>query len=214
MKTHLELLIEARRVESLGRQYADEHRRSMADGSASDFFAPRILVTFPESHFTGVDGVRTRERWMEVAMTEGALEYRLWEVEREETASGELVRDIGPVFLMGSDSAFDVLDEAEELTEKERLGEALAPFMARTEKDEFVESIDPTIVEEIENIVAAGDLTPSTRIRTKADIVDFLEGRLDPSEFIAATIERQRWREDVREVLTERVDQRMVIAGP
>ncbi len=73
MKTHLELLIEARRVESLGRLYADEHRRSMADGSASDFFAPRILVKFPESHFTGVDGVRTRERWIEVAMTADAL---------------------------------------------------------------------------------------------------------------------------------------------
>lgn len=213
MKTHGEMLSEARRVEALGRDFAEEWQRAGVSGGSA-FIAPRTLATFPASHITGVDGMRTRERWLEVAMEEGALEYRLIEAEREETASGELVRDIGPVYLMGSDSAFDVIDEAEELIEKDRLGEALAPFMARAEKDEFVDSIDPAVVEEIENIVATADLTPAARLNTKAGIIDLLEGRLDPSEFISATIERQRWRERQCEVITERAGERMVIGEP
>jgi len=203
MKTRNEILVDAQRIEALGRQLGDHYRGVIGDGAES-LHASRVLVRYPESRFTGVDVVRTRERWIEARVVDGVVNYQLREVERKMNVSGVFVHDHGPAVLMASASAFDVLNDAEERTENERLGEALAPFMAQKENDS-AESTNPTIVKEIEGVVGAGDLPPSLRIRTKAEIVDFLAGRLTPSEFITNAIQRQRWREEVRELRFERM---------
>lgn len=222
MKTHDELLIEARRIEALGRQYAADQRRARDDAFAPAKLPARELMAFPESRtrvapLAGGDGeitYRRTARWVEVAMVEGALEYRLFQSESSSINSGKDAREAEPFYVMASDSAFDVLTEGYELAEKERLAEALAPFSERIGDEETINSIEPTLVEEIENIVGAEDLTPPERIHAKTDIVAFLEGRLEPSEFIAAAIERHGRRENVAERLVERHGERMLIGEP
>jgi hypothetical protein len=72
-----------------------------------------------------------------------------------------------------------------------------------------LEDADPDLIEEIETFVEADQLLPSARLRTRADIVEFLEGRLSPSEFISAAIERQGPRPQNRERVAELLNKRM-----
>ncbi|ACB77757.1 hypothetical protein [Opitutus terrae] len=160
MKTHQELLIEARRTEALGSAYADDYQRAIA---ANDSLAARVVMTFSGDR-TRLEAFRESQeraashhihRWIEAAVVDGILEYRLLQTEdREDGVSVE------PEFVLGSDSAFDVLAEAYELEESERLGEVLAPFMERMEADGVADSIEPSAVEEVEQIVRAGELPP------------------------------------------------------
>jgi hypothetical protein len=59
------------------------------------------------------------------------------------------------------------------------------------------------VVEQIEKIVEADELTPAARLHAKADIVEFLEGRLDPGDFINAAVVRHYH----RELETESIEQ-------
>jgi hypothetical protein len=62
---------------------------------------------------------------------------------------------------------------------------------------------DPADVAQVEEILEADALPVSDRMRAKAEIVDFLEGRLEASAFIEHAIDRQR----LREVCAERETQ-------
>lgn len=186
-------------MEALGSAYADEYRRAIA---ANDSLAARVVMTFSRDR-TRFESLRESQerasshhihRWIEAAMIDGAVEYRLLQTEdRDDGVCDE------PEFVLGSDSAFDVLAEGHELEESERLGEVLAPFLERMEADGLAESVEPSAVEAIEQIVRAGELTPGERIHAKADIVAFLEGQLGPSEFILAVVERHRRRQNETE---------------
>lgn len=214
MKTHQELLIEARRMEALGSAYADDYQRAIA---ANDSLAARVVMTFSRDR-TRIESLRESQerassfhihRWIEAAMIDGALEYRLLQMEdRDDGVSVE------PEFVLGSDSAFDVLAEGYELEESERLGEVLAPFMERIEADGVADTIEPSAVEEIEQIVRAGELTPGERMHAKADIVAFLEGQLGPSEFISAVVGRHRRRQSETETISESRGERLCIDTP
>jgi hypothetical protein len=57
-------------------------------------------------------------------------------------------------------------------------------------------------------------LSPADRMRTKAEIVDFLGGRLEPGALIARNIERQSSREAHREHLVERHEHKLTIGEP
>jgi hypothetical protein len=202
MKTHRDLLVEARRLEGLGSEYTRE----------GDFSAARVLLSLPDSSLRQ-PSVATEERavmrrWIDVAMVEGMLEYRLWE---SGSTSEDAAKPTEPRFVTGSDSAFDVLAEGYERCERDRLAEALAPFAERAERKEIGETIDPTLVEEIEEIVEADELSPAARLHAKADIVGFLEGRLDPSDFINVAINRQYRREMETEAIEQRAAERMAI---
>lgn len=222
MKTHREIVIEAQRLEEAGRQFADEHRRTSARRiSAADAFC--VLFAFPESrftsHFGGVgdgESVHTHRcfRRIEAAIVGDALEYRLLQDEIETTAPGAVVQAIGPMLMLTSDSAAEVLEEGYECAEQERLSEVLAPFMERAEAGKFVESVEPQLVEEIEAIVGAGDLLPAARLHMKSDIVKLLDGRIEPDEFITAAIARQRHREVACEIIAERRGERVLIDQP
>jgi hypothetical protein len=214
MKTHQELLIEARRIEALGSAYADDYQRAI---EANNSFAARVVMTFSgdRTRFESLRESQEREsthhihRWIEAAMIDGILEYRLLQTEaREDGVSVE------PEFVLGSDSALDVLAEGYELEESERLGEVLAPFLERMEADGVADTIEPSAVEEIEQIVRAGELTPGERMHMKADIVAFLEGQLGPSEFILAVVERHRRRQSETEIISESRGERLCIDTP
>lgn len=222
MKTHREIQEEARRLEQLGWQYWNERRAPGANalGATASDTASRLLLALPDSRFTtehfGSEPIHThcRSRRIEVALDGDAPEFRLLQDEIETTASGSVVREIGPVLMLRSDSAADVLEDGYELGEEERLGELLAPFADRIEEMDLVDEVDPALVERIEGIVDAGNLAPAARLRCKMDIAEFLEGRLESSQFITAAIERQVYRESEREALVERQDARLLMDQP
>lgn len=205
MKTHPELLIEARRLETLGSEYE----------RGGDFAAARFLLSLPDSPVRkaslGAEERSIMRRWIDVTMVEGMLEYRLWQSTSDLSEGENRKGESAPTLVMASDSAFDALAEGYERSEHDRLDRALAAFIERVEREEFGESIDPTLIEEIEKIVEADELAPAARLSAKADIVELLEGRLDPSEFIAVAIERQYRREVERESIEERPAQRVAI---
>ncbi len=190
--------MEAYRLEQLGNQYAEEQRRT---GVKS---ARQVLMNFPESPMTA-------RRWIEVVENDDALEYRLMEQVEDSVSSPPETPDANGAFVLGSDSAVDVLERGYELGEQERLGELLAPYSERIEAEGVTESIDPLLVQEIETIVAADELAAGARMRARADIVDFLEGRLEPSAFITAAIERHGQRETEFETIARRRGERQLL---
>src|SRR5688572_29000171 len=109
MKTRNEILVDSQRIEALGRQFGDHNRGLVGDGAES-LRASLVLVKYPESRFTGIDGMRTRERWIEARVVDGVVKYQIREVGRKMNGSGAFVHDYGPTVLMGSASAFDVLN--------------------------------------------------------------------------------------------------------
>ena len=201
-------------MEALGSAYADEYQRAIA---ANGWFAPRAVMSFSGDRTRGASFRESHERgsmphihrWIEAAMVEGALEYRL--LQTENRGDGDSVE---PEFVLGSDSAFDVLAEGYELEESERLGEILAPFLERMEADGVADSIEPSAIEEIEQIVRAAELTAGERIHMKAHIVAFLEGQLGPSEFISAVVGRHRRRQSETETILESRGERLSVDTP
>jgi hypothetical protein len=222
MKTHREIVTEAQRLEESARRGASEQRRGLAgDASVGDAFW--VLFSFPQSQFHSRVGdgdesepihTHRRVRWIEAAMKGDVLEYRLVQDEIEMNATGWTVREVTPVLMCTSDSALEVLEEGYDLVEQERLSELLVPYMERAEANEFVETVEPHVVEEIEAIVDAGSLLPASRLHARADIVKLLDGRLEPDEFITAAISRQRECERVSEEMTERVGERIAMGAP
>jgi len=221
MKSHHEILMEARRVEQLGAQFAEERRRAIAE-LMGPVPGPRIVMTFPDSLVTRSDEAEedelgttiTRRRWIEAGWDDGAVEYRLIEDETETAPWGEVVRESGPSYVVGSDSAFDALTEGYELNEQERLGRLLAPYAQRGETGELLEAVVPALVREVELIIGSDDLPVASRIAAKAGIVAFLEGRIDASEFIGAAISRGLHRDLGAEAIERHVGERITIDQP
>jgi hypothetical protein len=221
MKSHSEILMESRRVEQLGAQFAEERRRAIAELMGPSP-APRIVVTFPDSIVAkpddgGDEDLRTtitRRRWIEAGWDDGAVEYRLIEDETETAPWGEVVRESGPSYVLGSDSAFDALVEGYELNEQERLGRLLAPYAERGETGELLDAVDPSLVREVELIIGSDDFPVASRIAAKAGIVAFLEGRIDASEFIGAAISRGLHRNLSTEAIEHHVGERITIDQP
>ncbi|MGC4073977.1 MAG: hypothetical protein QM760_15995 [Nibricoccus sp.] len=194
MKTHQEIQTEARQLMALGGQFLSEQRTAT---NAAVLSTSRTLFQFP-SNLTPAGS----ERHIDAAIGEGALVFRL--VERDTNASQEDSRS--ETLLASSSSANDVLSTGYELAEEERLAVELEPYAERSEETE--NPADGETVSCVEAILESRQLAPVDRFRTKAEIVEFLEGRLDPSEMISRHIERQCAREGV----TEKRDLKLVVS--
>jgi len=117
--------------------------------------------------------------------------------------------DSDPLILTSSASAYDVLRAGYELAEEEQLDMALERFSDRTD------SADEESVAEIEAIIETGGLSSADRLRTKAETIDFLEGRLERGAFIARVIERQMLRgESIRHQQVERHELKLTVGEP
>ena len=147
-------------------------------------------------------------------MERDELVYRLMQQETETSGSGRIVRDTAPSVVMFGESAFDALHTGYELAEEERLGELLTPYAESVEDRQGSEAPDGETVAEVEAILETSLLPHSDRIRTKAEIAEFLEGRLEPSAFIARAIERHCARGDQGERLVERHEIKLTINEP
>ena len=221
MKTNQEIQTEAQRLMVLGSQYQDEQRRAGVDAATAPLY--RVLVRLPESLVTTAheaepesESVHThrRERFIEATIERGELVYRLMERETEMTGSGRIVRDDAPSVVMCGGSAFDSLHAGYELAEEERLAELLAPYAERGEDRDCAGSADGETVAEVGAILETNLLPHADRIRTKEEIAEFLEGRLEASVFIGHAIDRQCARDDRCETLTERHEITLTIGEP
>ncbi len=222
MKTRREIVIEAQRLEEAGRRFVDETRRFGDRPHLAD--AVTVLFAFPGSQFSSHvvgGGNEAGEaihvqclRRIEAAIVGDDIEYRLLQDEIERDSSGAVVRETDSLLMLTSDSAVEVLEEGYELWEQDRLSESLAPFMERAEAGEFVHSVEPQVVEEIEAIVSPDGLLPASRLHTRLDIVKVLDGRLEPDEFINGVIARHRSCEGMADMLSERCGERILMDQP
>lgn len=216
MKTHDEIQSEAQRMIALGRSYREEQRQ-LGPG-ATVVPLPRVLARLPESVTTsrepGTDDVH-RHRWqryIEAAIERDELVYRLQEQETVTTGSGQLVREESPTAIMVSHSGFDLLHTGYEMAEEDRLGELLAPYADYSE-GRGGEAVDERTVEEVEEILGTAALPPSDRLRAKAEVMEFLEGRLEPSLFIDRIVDRQCAREGQHHTESQSLRQEMRISS-
>ena len=147
-----------------------------------------------------------------MAMVGGALIYRLMERETDLPTSDRGERDEDGTLLASSNSAYDVLRAGYELAEEERLEAELERYAERSE--DRADSADGETVAEVESILETNVLSPSDRLRTKTEVIDFLEGRLKPNVLIAHAVERQCSRDGLREHQAERHDLKLTIGEP
>jgi hypothetical protein len=202
MKTNQEIQAEARQLAMLGSQFQNEQR--IANASATAVAAPRVLANLTAS----VESPG-RERRVEAAIVGGALVFRLMERETDLAGADRDERDGESSLVAASASAYDVLRTGYEMAEEDRLTAQLERFADRADP------ADGDSVAEVEAIVEANLLSPADRLRTKAETVDFIEGRLERSAFIAHVIERQCSRaEGYREHLVERHELKLTVGEP
>jgi hypothetical protein len=211
MKTHREIQNEAERLVVLGREYRAERRAHAGEAIVT---LPRVVGRLPDSQVSIASGEaasagathRRRERHIEADIEHDELMFRLVERETELAADGRSLRGARPETVMVSRSGFDLLLGGYELVEEERLAEALAPYADRDDT-----KADSEAVAEVEGILETSGLPVVDRMRAKAEIIDFLEGRLEPGEFIEHAIDRQRLGEVCAEREVQRAEMRLTI---
>jgi hypothetical protein len=216
MKTNEEIQREAQRMLDLGRQYREQHRG--ASGEVVPL--PRVLVQLPDVQVSrpavpGSDAesrIVTRQRHIEAAIADDGMIYRLMERETELGAVSGAQAEVSEV--MVSRAGFDLLHAGYEMVEEDRLFELLTPYSERAENRSDGERIDDREVAEVETILETHLLPASDRMRTKAEIVEYLEGRLEPGVFIAHAIDRLCAREGQQQVQTQRHALRLTINEP
>jgi hypothetical protein len=197
MRTRNQLEIEARHLEQRVRDFA----RQSAVGGEQTFSLTMAgalpLFIFPESTrrlndvATG-QGILSHRmlRYIDVERRTTGMEYRLMEEEFVSARDGEPVRHYDPLELIASDDPLDVLSVGYERLDEDRLAERIAPVLDRNDEDSFDEARQEDLTE-IEKATAELQLSAAARMRTKADAVDLLEGRLEPGDFVARTVRRQ-----------------------
>lgn len=198
MKTLDEIQAEARRLTVLGQQYRNEHSGAAESLAATP--SPRELFRLQPATASGGGGpdqahAPPRQHSVEVVMQGNDIAYRL--VEWEEPGPGWLQLEHTPFVVVTADSAFDVLRAGYELAEEERLAERLASYAERDTAGDADAKAD--IVTEVEEVLEAERLCPSERLRTRAEIAAFLEGRLEPNDLITRAVVRQCHRESPTE---------------
>lgn len=205
MKTNQEIKSEAQQLTLLGRQFQNEQR--LASVGTVLVAAPRVLMHFPTNPMAP-----GTERRVDVAMDDGAVVFRLMETGANDFGS-QHDKDAGEgTLILSSPEASDVLSAGYVLAEEERLASALEPYAELSEQS--ADPADDETVSEVETILEAEHLSPADRMRTRAEVVGFLEGRIKPSVLIGRAIERQCAREVFREAMIERHEMKITIGEP
>ncbi|MGC4074931.1 MAG: hypothetical protein QM760_21015 [Nibricoccus sp.] len=198
MKTNQEIQAEAREMTALASNFLEGRITTNATSSSDD----RMRFQFSTNLSPGVT-----QRHVEAEMVGGALVFRLIQQEtnpsdlkREQSAEGTL--------LASSPSAYEVLSTGYETAEEERLVEQLESYTKTNRDAEYL--LDRETVSSVEHILESFQLGIADQMRTKAEIVEFLGGRLEPGDLISRNIERQR----VRETISERHEMKLTVGEP
>jgi hypothetical protein len=215
MKTRAEIQAEAVRIEALGREYRAAQARA-PEGQAPE----PILLRYPDSRVTVAQADRPedqrvflRRRHLQVAGGAKVTMYALVEIESELDGLGRELREAKPSMITTDRTPFRLLCAGYELAEEDRLADQLLPYVDRVDEIDDDESLQEKWAAEVESIVEAGQLSPSARLRTHVDIVQFLEGRLEAGEFITRTIARH-WQHSAEHLVQRPASQRLAIEEP
>jgi hypothetical protein len=216
MKTKEEVLVEAQLITSLGREYQAEHisgpQRTVVVS------APRILMVLDDpvertwvTKFGAEESDEpSQERYVAATVENGELVFHLMERDAGFVDIGH--EDDSAFAITSSFSAYDVLRVGYELAESERLAAAVEPYA-----ETAAVSDDPAHwekVTELAGILELDRLPVADRLRAKAEIMEFLEGRLGPSEFIAHAVERQYSPDTYRANLSWKNELRFTVGEP
>mgnify|MGYP001304200147 CR=1 FL=1 len=210
MKTRQQITSEAQQLTALGNQYLAEQIRV---GGLHSNPPPKELMRFPESRTVTVvaagaalqrEALVTFDRYIEVAIKDGALSYRLMETEAELSGFGRPVAQRVPTLVIADRTVEEPLQTGYELEEEERLADVLSPYSEKLDQSGDFMLADQETVAEVEELLESDHFSQADKIRSKADVIEFLEGRLDPSTLIARTIERQTADHSQSERMSER----------
>ncbi|MFT3868416.1 MAG: hypothetical protein QM715_07955 [Nibricoccus sp.] len=205
MKTNQGIKIEAQQLANLGRQFQNEQR--VATDNVALAATARTLMHFPSDQAN-----LGSNRRVDVAIDDGALVFRLMEPGVQDLAGQPRQNANEDTLILASSEPHDVLSAGYVLAEEERLSSALEPYAERS--DESDDPADNETVAEVETILEVEHLSAADRMRTRAEIVGFLEGQIKPSVLIGRAIERQCAREEFREAIVERHELKLTIGEP
>ncbi len=210
MKTRQQIQTEARELARLGGEYRAESLRLTTPGALVP--ASRELMRLPSwtptLSATNAPSV-LRVRSIDAVLAEhDSLLYRV--VEREEHAANHAgARETIDVLLVAT-SAYEALAAGYTLGEEDRLAEQLGPYAERGERERSIQDNVDTIVE-VEGILEADQLPHSGRLRTRLDVIDFLDGRMEANDLISRTLARQFTRDMHHEEVVEHHELRLTV---
>jgi len=206
MKTSDELQAEASRLEPQGlRLWRGELQTNpIRPGSA---YLP-ALVTFPATRVHLSDeGAWTYTRSIAVAPGADGPTYLL--LQRGEPPYENPFESEQPAILAESDGVFDLLVEADRLAEEDRLTDALTAVQWNMEAsyrdpELSLQEVRQRASGEVETAVELEGFGAADRLRVRHEIEAFVEGRMEPSDFIERLVERKRHTLDLKQSLAER----------
>jgi hypothetical protein len=198
MRTRNQLEIEARQLEQTARDSMQGQVAASDQTLALAAAGALPLFTFPEStvrlnaasEFQGPLSHRM-VRYIDAVQRPSGMEYRLMEEEFVSSADGEPVRHYDPIELVTSDDALDALSAGYQRLDEDRLAERIESVVDRIEANTFAEPANGEDLAEIEKATTELGLSATAKMRTKADAIDLLEGRLEPGDFVARSVGRQ-----------------------
>ncbi len=242
MKTTAEIVIEAQGLEALAEKQRAEFRQNEAAirarlaAAQADPFSPDpdnlpsgrrsplvgLLATLPPVVVharEGMDGdPQTIRRYrivreIEVALDSEPAEYRLREERFELMTADRVVAIFGPYVAMVGDSVRGMLEEGYERNAQDEMMERLFPILDSLDERENNE-VTPEEIAEVEKRLELPSLSPAARLRARAEIVDFLDGRLQAGDFIAHVMDWHSVGQSERETVAERRDIRILMDEP
>lgn len=213
MKTNREIAAEAHAVTTLGRQLRDQWRQEN-----TKTLTPRVVMRFPETLVEEQprDSIRSlrRHRYVAAVVQNGRLLYQLMERDPETYPFAGPENNESTCMAMTSESSFEILRAGYELAEEERLADLLEPYAEWSENPEHAESIDKRTLSEVETILETNLLQYADRLRTRVEVAEFLEGRLEPNDFISRVVRRQVFRQVSSERMTQGHQMKLTIGEP
>lgn len=201
MKSQLEIASEARLLELKARRTYD-HALSlspyglMPDRTVQFLHAlPTIRFRQPNPQTQRIARISTL-RFVEGTNVGSRFEYAVHEEWIEFGGVVEKADSMDARVLKTTHSAHEALYAGYGATEHQRLAIALAPFEKANQSP--VDPANDERVKRVESLLLTSRLSAPDRLRTRADIVDFLHGRLSSQDFILQSIHRQYRRETER----------------
>ena len=242
MKTTAEIMIEARRLEDLVERQRTEFRQNEAairarvavvqadplargldepvSGRRSPFVG--LLTTLPPVVVHARDGSdgdpQTIRRYrvvreVEVALDAEPAEFRLREERFELTTSDKAVAVFGSYVALVGASAREMLEEGYERNAQDEMMERLFPVLDSIDERDSNE-VTPEDIAEVEKRLELPSMSVATRLRARADIAEFLDGRLLAGDFVARVIDWQGAGQGERETVEERRGLRLLMNEP
>lgn len=201
MKSQLEISSEARLLELNARRAYDQALSLSPYGLMPDravqflHALPALRFRQPDPHTQRVARISTL-RFIQGTNVGARFEYQVHEEWFELGGPAEKADSMEARVLMTTHSAHAALYAGYGATEHQRLAIALAPFEKPHQSP--VDPANEDRLKRVEALLLSSRLSAADRLRTRADIVDFLHGRLSSRDFILQSIHRQYRRETER----------------